>query len=262
MARIVKFILLDCIILGGVFSVKVIGPFVTLLALQAKDWPFILSSWGVLDAIFLHGDDTFQNHWLYFTGWRIYSMQASSGLYIISSEPYLRLLLCMILTGAANALKRTFLAISFGRRQYSIYKPKLEKLLLDVVLLNEVASLSAQADAMQEELSTESSQKDGKSTKKKDAGKRKSVNDVKWSSVKMTSEDVLEHSEHDDTPGLKPGYGRSSSSGIFIKQLLDRWEEPVSVDKVRRQSPIHYLSRQLRPVSQDDKYHINRPRRR
>eukprot|EP00977_Amphora_coffeiformis_P011524 scaffold2767_cov177-Amphora_coffeaeformis.AAC.98 len=164
-------------------------------------------------------------------GWKIYSMQADSGLYILSSEPYLRMLICMIVAGAATALKRTFLAISFGRRQYSMYKPKLEKLLLDVVLLNEVASLSAQAEAMHEEISQESSQKDVKEVKKKDTGKRKTVNDVKWSSVKMTSEDINESSEHDETTGSKPRYGRSSSGGTFMKSLLDRWEEPVTVDK-------------------------------
>lgn len=233
MARVIKFVLLDCIILAGGISVKIIGPFVTLLALQAKDWPFILSVWGILDACLLHGDDIFQNHWLYFTGWRIYSMSASSGLYIISSEPYLRLLLCMILAGAATALKRTYLAISFGRRQYSIYKPKLEKLLLDVVLLNEVASLSAQAEAMHEEMSQASSQKNGKNGKRKETTKRKAVNDVSWSSVKMTQEDLKDQSEPDESDGQRPGYGRSSSSGAFMKQLLDRWEEPVSVDKVR-----------------------------
>jgi len=50
--------------------------------------------------------------------------------------------------------------------------------------------------------------------------------------VKMTSEDINESSEHDETTGSKPRFGRSLSSGTFMKSLLDRWEEPVTIDKV------------------------------
>lgn len=137
LARLLKYLILDCFILGGALPVRFIGPFVTLLSLQAKGWPFILCVWGILDCVFIQGDNALQNHWLYFTGWKIYSMEANSGLYVLESERYLRILVCMIVAGAATALKRTLLAISFGRRQYATFKPRLEKLLLDVVLLNE-----------------------------------------------------------------------------------------------------------------------------
>jgi predicted transcriptional regulator len=225
-SRVLKFLVIDCLVLGGGLSVKYMGAFITLLSLQAKDWPFVLSAWGILNAIFLHGDNKFNNHWLYGTGWEIYSMASNSGLRIIASDTYLRLLLCMIVVGVATALKRTFLAISFGRRQYSIFKPRLEKLLLDVVLLNEVASLSAELDGVEMQGST--------STKPAGKAKRGAMGDVSWDSVKMKQEEE-EDSETEQAEEEKGTYSRSSSEGSFLKQLLDRWEEPTSQqDRVSR----------------------------
>lgn len=233
-ARVIKFILLDCIILGSNFTVKLVGSFVTLMALQAKNWPFILMVWGLLNACVLQGDNAFQNHWLYFTGWQIYSMKANSGLHIISSERYLRLLLCMIVTGAATTLKRTFVAISFGRRQYSSFKPRLEKLLLEVVLLNEVANLSVHAESMADEISTASSQPESQEPKGSKKNPRKKLTDVTWDSVKMKPGEMGgDENEGGEETEVKYGrVGSSMSNASFLKQLLDRWEEPAVLDKV------------------------------
>jgi hypothetical protein len=67
--------------------------------------------------IFLHGNNTFQQHWLYFTGIRIYSL-ANSGSYILASNGYLRILLGMILAGVATTTKRTLLTLYFGKRSF------------------------------------------------------------------------------------------------------------------------------------------------
>ena len=228
-ARVLKYLLLDCLILGSTatHSVKFVGPFFTLLALQAKGWPFIVAVWGILDCCLLQGNNAFQNHWLYGTGWLIYSMKADSGLKLLASEQYLRLLVCFIAAGTITAVKRTVLAISFGRRQYSTFKPRLEKLLLDVVLLSEVAKLSAEADEVHAEMSERTPL--GRKSKKQP--------EVSWALVKPesaeTDDDLADQSGHNSPDrGGDRKYGRSTSSGSFLKSLLDRWEEPVATNKV------------------------------
>ena len=235
MARTLKFLLLDCIILGTwTGAATVLGPLVTLLCLQAKGWPFIVAVWGFLDCILIQGDNAFQNHWLHWTGWQIYSMQAQSGLHIIASQEYLRVLLCMMVAGVLTALKRTALAISFGRRQYSTFKPRLEKLLLDVVVLNEIASLSAHVESLQVELNIGGGTSKSSSPRKKD--KRVALGDVSWNSVKN-----VEQEEEEDVPlqsgsGHAPTIDRQSSSlsSFSLKALLEHWDAPVgNQDTVR-----------------------------
>jgi hypothetical protein len=67
--------------------------------------------------ILLHGDNQFQQHWLYFTGIKIYS-SANSGSYIIASNAYLRVLIGLVLAGVATSLKRTVVTVYFGKRNF------------------------------------------------------------------------------------------------------------------------------------------------
>jgi hypothetical protein len=117
LARVTEWLVIDCFLLGSRFTVQLFGPFLTLLAIQGKGWPFIIASWSMWDLLLLHGNNTFQTHWLYWTGWKIYS-QGNSGSYILSSDLYLRALLSMLMTGVAASVKRTLVAVYFGRRTF------------------------------------------------------------------------------------------------------------------------------------------------
>jgi hypothetical protein len=120
LARATEWLVIDCFALGSRFTVRLFGPFLTLLAIQGKGWPFTIASWGVWNLFLLHGDGTFQTHWLYWTGFEIYS-KANSGSYILSSDLYLRVLLTMLMAGVAASVKRTVVAVYFGRRTFGTY---------------------------------------------------------------------------------------------------------------------------------------------
>jgi len=66
--------------------------------------------------VLLHGSTRFHVHWLYWTKFGIY-YKANSGAYILKSELYLRFLVAMTFLGVVTSIKRTLLAIHFGRRQ-------------------------------------------------------------------------------------------------------------------------------------------------
>lgn len=215
LSRLTQFLIIDCIMLGTRFALKLCGPHVTLFAIQAKGWPFIASAWALWDLCVLHGDNRFQTHWLWWTGIEIYS-QANSGSYIINSHGYLRFLLSLLLAGLATALKRYSLSVRFGRRQFANFKPRLEKLLAEIVLLNEISLLSTQA---------EESMVDVLETAKNKGLAKKGLTDVHWGSVQRDS-DVDSINSTTSNEALAHGLEKTFSENLLIKNQLERWEEP------------------------------------
>jgi hypothetical protein len=115
LARMTQFFLIDGLTLRTKFTITVGGPLVTLLMIQAKGWPFLLFAWSVIDLLILHGDDPFAVNWLYWTGLRIFS-PGVSGAYLINSDVYYHALMCLVFSGVVTSLKRTFMAVHFGRK--------------------------------------------------------------------------------------------------------------------------------------------------
>jgi hypothetical protein len=228
--------------------VQMLGPWVTIFCLQSKGWPFLVAFWGCYSMVLLHGDNPFQTHWLYWTGIEIYS-RANSGSYIISSSAYLRVLFGMILAGVATALKRTLLTLYFGKRSFDIYKPQLEEILNDIIVITEIAELGAMAGDVPEE----GTQVDTNQLVEESLKKRGQLTNVRWSSLRFddknrkesigrdTDDESDDEADDEDTkknaeeePPVRTLLARtspmdSSSSGLVkIKNLLDRWEEPVN----------------------------------
>eukprot|EP00978_Attheya_sp_CCMP212_P004543 scaffold9911_cov48-Attheya_sp.AAC.2 len=97
--------------------------------------------WAIWDLFLLHGDNNFQRNWLYKLGWDIFSPNNPGG-HVLSSPFYLQLLLAAMCAGMAHSIKRTVLALYFGRRTFLNYRPRLQKILQDMVLMIEIAELS------------------------------------------------------------------------------------------------------------------------
>lgn len=95
--------------------------------------------------ILLHGDDTFQQNWLFWSDIRLFSPE-NKGSQILEKDIYLRLLLAMVLAGVATAIKRTVLALYFGKKTTLYYKPRMDKLLGDMMIISDVAQLGSEAE--------------------------------------------------------------------------------------------------------------------
>lgn len=120
LARLSQWIIIDCIILSSRSAVRLLGPLLTLVTIQAKGWPFCGFGWATIDLFGLHGTQRFQQHWLYWTGITLYKY-GDTGLYFLDSPVYTRVLLAAMLAGIATTAKRTFVALSFGRRTFGKY---------------------------------------------------------------------------------------------------------------------------------------------
>lgn len=70
---------------------------------------------------------------------------------IVDSDLYTDILISIIVAGVATSIKRTILALYLGKRVYIHYKPKLEKVMIDMLLLTEVAELANALDEFEGE---------------------------------------------------------------------------------------------------------------
>ena len=98
----------------------------------------------------MHGDSDFYEHWFYSADIEMLN-PANRADGIVDSEVYTDILLSMIMAGVATSIKRTILALYLGKRVYIHYKPKLEKVMIDMLLLTEVAELANALDEMEGE---------------------------------------------------------------------------------------------------------------
>eukprot|EP00980_Cylindrotheca_fusiformis_P002338 scaffold543_cov119-Cylindrotheca_fusiformis.AAC.5 len=258
LSRLTEFIVVDILTMSSRAVVQMLGPWITMFFLQSKGWPFLVFFWGFWDMILLHGDNKFQTHWLYWTDIDIYST-ANSGSYILSSSAYLRVLIGMMLAGLATSIKRTSLTLYFGKRSFDIYKPQLEEILNDIIVITEIAELGAEASVLPDE----GPLPDTKQLLEESVKKRGQLTQVRWSSLRFNKEDKKDAadatSESDDEMSAASNARKksgedppprsllsrtarmntsSSGSGLVkIKNLLDRWEEPVNkLDKASASS--------------------------
>lgn len=250
MARILQYLVVDCLFVST-RSFKYFGPLLTLIAIQAKGWPFMIFWWGLIDLAILHGDNEFQCNWFYWTGYKIYSIPGSH--HVLNSPEYLQIVLCLIIAGALTVVKRVYVGIRFGRRQYKTFAARLDTLIADVVLLNEIATLAANAEEIQHHVADARVARIVRQKAKADRG----LSQVKWSSIRKDSSrdnsfgltnDADENDDDDDDDdidddddenadaasehGSVKSFGTSSGS-IPMKALLSGWQEPVTNSSVK-----------------------------
>lgn len=242
LARVTEYMLVDVLALNCSTVVKLLGPFMTLFAIQAKGWPLQAVLWAFWDLFILFGDNSFYQNWFFFTGLELFS-KANPGGDFLTTLFYFRVLLAVLVAGLATAVKRTVMAMSFGKSTLQRYKTRLEKLLVDVLLVSEVAELSKEIEGMEDDLEEEN--------EKKLVG-RGHLSKTQWHSMKFSAksnasgndddEDSNSDSDDDDTESFNASEddqgidrrkfmsSRSSceSRTIGIKYMLDGWKEPVN----------------------------------
>jgi len=254
-ARLIQWIVIDGLILTSRRAVSLIGPLSSLVAINSKGWPFICMAWATIDLFALHGTHEFQQHWLHFTGIKFY-MYSNSGLYVLGSAVYLRFLFAVIVAGMATAAKRTVVALYFGRRTFADFKPRLEKLLREIIVLSEIAELAEEAAYLEE--TSDVNFKKGKAEREVSWLKRQGYTDVGNVDDADDDDDEEEEEEGEDEDAdnarvagdeMEPerldrnaagNLKKSTSNGNLVAlYLLDYWEEPINkLDKVRP----HYIS--------------------
>lgn len=267
LARLTQWLLLDLWLCRSGSSARErpwwkVDPLVTLWSIHSRGWPFLISTWALWDLLILHGDNPFNTHWLYWTGWALYSNEnANSGAFVISSDLYLRILLAMLVAGIATAAKCVYVVLQFSRRQVQTFQIRLKAILGELVTVSQIAALATQADLVAAQLEMQMDEDYNapvgtsirsigsslnKSTRPQSSLPRGAApvtgnTNVRWSNLHFEEHDskAPEHDDDDDdssrsenTPGSSSGLKRSlsqdSSGSLAVLSLLDRWEPPVN----------------------------------
>ena len=234
-ARVMQWLVIDKFLLGTRAGVQVFGPLASLTLIQSRGYPFVLFAWAVTNLFVLHGNQPFSQHWLTVTRLRYY-LETNSGNYVLTSDIYFRLLLSMVAAGVAKACKRTGVALYFGRRTFAEFKPRMERILKDIVLLSEVAALAEEIDRVVTPTGAIAS--DVELTRD---GKARLIGDqVTWGSTGSNAKNKVFTSdvgnvEDEESECLEDEFQLNQSKSertTDMKALLDDWTEPV--DKSER----------------------------
>ena len=146
LAQLSVFIIVDGFLLGTHLGVKTLGPLLTLAAERGNGWPLFMCTWALWNLVLIHGDTAFQLNWLYWTEIELFH-QNFGGL-LVNSTLYTHILFSAIIAGLAVSIKRTIFALRFGNKQVAEFKPRLKRILADIVLISEIATLAEQSERM------------------------------------------------------------------------------------------------------------------
>ena len=140
-------VIIDILALRTPLFLKTVGVFATLMIVQARGWPYVLTLWSISDFCFLFGDHAFARHWLFWQDWiDLFNASNPAGSFLHSNF-YLRLLCAMMFVGVVASLKRLWLATFLGRRSFAHYGPELEIILAKMLLVSQVAHLARQIES-------------------------------------------------------------------------------------------------------------------
>ena len=111
-------LLIDLVALKTRLMIRVVGPLITLVVVQSKGWPFTLTWWAIYDLCMLSGDGKFSNHWMFYQDIVDLFNNANPSGNITNSDWNFRILYVALILGLVVALKRFFMGLYLGGRQY------------------------------------------------------------------------------------------------------------------------------------------------
>ena len=137
-----EYVLVDVLALNSTLLLEVVGPLITLYIIQAKGLPLVFIFWGLWSLVLIQNSDG----WLSWTGIEMFTKAENHDGGILEGDTYVELLASLIMIGVATTIKRTVLALFLGKRIYFHYKKKVERVMLEMLLLTEVSDLSQAID--------------------------------------------------------------------------------------------------------------------
>ena len=125
-----EYMLVDVLAMRSTLLLELIGPLATLYLIQAKGWPLVAVFWGMWSLALIQNVDG----WLSWTNIEMF-IDEKNGIHLAESDTYIEVLASAIMVGVATTIKRTVLAMYLGKRIYYNYKKKVERCMLEMLLM-------------------------------------------------------------------------------------------------------------------------------
>lgn len=140
-AKCVEAIVVDFLAIQTRAILRTFGPVITLLLVQSKGWPFLISCWGVLNFLLVTGDKPFNKHWLYWQDvWGLFNENNPSGD-VTNTLWLLRICAVCSALGVAVSLKRVAVGIYLGRQTFTNYSNQLARVMNQMLQISQVSKL-------------------------------------------------------------------------------------------------------------------------
>lgn len=118
LALVVQAIVIDILGVGTKVILRMMGPFITLLIVQSKGWPFITFCWAIINFGLLYGKHPFAHNWGYFQdAIGLFNADNPSGD-VVENEWNRRALLIGVFVSLFVALKRFLVGLVLGRQTF------------------------------------------------------------------------------------------------------------------------------------------------
>jgi hypothetical protein len=231
MAKLWQLLLVDFFALQTRVTLRLGGPVVTLWIVAGRGFPFLISTWAVIDFIVLSGDNSFARHWLFWQDWWGLFNENNPGGEVTSSIPYLTLLTCFLVGGVLATTKRVVVSLILGRKTYRNYSKQLAEIMGKMLLVSQVAMLARRIER--------------KARHKRMQGEEGFRTDVDSPTARISADDLTSFlrvadsangPEVVETEGLDTdtlelivqdnGGSLNEAQKARIAELLGRWEEP------------------------------------
>ena len=135
LALITQAFVIDYFALNTRYCLKLFGPIITLLLVQAKGFPFIAIFWSLYSLGLNAGTSDFVHHWGYFQNWiRLFNEENPSGN-VVDNEWNYTILRLTIFIGVAVALKRLVMSLLLGRQTFARFGEQLASVMKGMVLV-------------------------------------------------------------------------------------------------------------------------------
>lgn len=125
-----EYVVVDVLAMRSTLLLELIGPLATLYLIQAKGWPLVAVFWGMWSLALIQNVDG----WLSWTNIEMF-IDEKNGIHLAESDTYIEVLASAIMVGVATTIKRTVLAMYLGKRIYYNYKKKVERCMLEMLLM-------------------------------------------------------------------------------------------------------------------------------
>ncbi|KAG7340184.1 mechanosensitive ion channel [Nitzschia inconspicua] len=141
LSKMTESLVIDFFALRTQFTLRMLGPMVTLLLVQSRGWPFLLCCFGMYNFALTVGDSSFSNHWLFWQPYiGLFNKQNPPG-FVTSSLAFYRVCAVAMGVGAAVSVKRMAVGIYLGRKTFANYSQSLTSIMNKMLQLNELARL-------------------------------------------------------------------------------------------------------------------------
>jgi hypothetical protein len=230
MAKLWQLLLVDFFALQTRVTLRFGGPVVTLWIVAGRGWPFIISTWAVIDFIVLSGDGSFARHWLFWQDWWGLFNEENPGGEVTSSKPYLTLLTCFMVGGILATTKRVVVSLMLGRKTYRNYSKQVAEVMGKMLLISQVAMLARRIERKVRHKRRQ--EEEGGSLNVLDSPKAKISADALTSFLKVadsaTGPEVVETEGLDALELIVENNGGplNEAQKARISELLGRWDEP------------------------------------